>query len=369
MIVLSIPTMFTAVGPEKFAAIIGLIIPLWAVFMVILERFFPYTKGIKLFRRGFWLDLVWYTIIQSYVLQILIFDMIIKPIKLYFSISEQGVISHWNFGLIVLFFFVLHDFYIYWFHRFQHNNKYLWRTHEAHHSVREVDWLAGSRSHFIEIIINQTIEFLPIVLLLDAETAMYVVPIKALIDALWGMWIHANVGVNTGKLQYLINGPEMHQWHHANHEEVFYKNYSTKIAVWDWIFGTAFLPKLKPLSFYFNRPVMFGLPYSYPRGFFSQTWYAIKRYDFKEIEQNSIYGQILNVRKVLSTQILGLFKVNKNWVENELFDNNNAKYQEDETTHLCPKCQSKMKYFYQKNQFVSVCESCDLTHENLAKFN
>ena len=87
---------------------------------------------------------------------------------------------------------------MYWMHRFQHNNKYLWRTHEAHHSVREVDFLAGSRSHFSEILINQTIEFAPIFFLLDIESAMYMYPAKALLDAVWGMWTHANVNVNTG---------------------------------------------------------------------------------------------------------------------------------------------------------------------------
>ena len=41
----------------------------------------------------------------------------------------------------VLFFLVTHDFYIYWFHRWQHHNPVLWRTHEAHHSGKHVDWL------------------------------------------------------------------------------------------------------------------------------------------------------------------------------------------------------------------------------------
>lgn len=110
---------------------------------------------------------------------------------------------------------------------------------------------------------------------------MYMYPAKALLDAVWGMWTHANVNVNTGKLQYLINGPEMHQWHHANHHEVFYKNYSTKIAAWDWIFGTGFLPGLQPLKSYFSKPQMFGLPYAYPNGFWDQLVYAFKRFDFR----------------------------------------------------------------------------------------
>jgi hypothetical protein len=169
---------------------------------------------------------------------------------------------------------VIHDFYIYWFHRAQHHSKLLWRTHEAHHSNKEVDWLAGTRSHILEIIINQTIEFAPIVLLLGPDSP--VVPIKALIDAVWGMYIHSNIDVRSGRLQYIINGPEMHQWHHSDDRAVFYANYSTKFAVWDWLFGTAYLPGRK-------KPDRFGLPYDYPKDYFLQHWFSVRRIDERRL--------------------------------------------------------------------------------------
>ncbi len=244
-----------------------------------LEREFPYTKGIPLFREGFWVDLIWYTFIQSYFLQILIFDYIIEPLDHRFQLSRLQLVGHWPIALQVLFFLVVHDFYIYWFHRAQHHSRLLWRTHEAHHSNKEIDWLAGTRSHSMEIIINQTIEFAPIVLL---GANPIVVPIKALIDAVWGMWIHSNIDVNTGKLQYVINGPEMHQWHHANDRAVFYANYGTKFAVWDWIFGTAYLPGRK-------KPAEYGLPYEYPEDYFLQHWHAVKRIDEKQLAEKSAW--------------------------------------------------------------------------------
>ncbi len=258
----------------------------WMLLIITLERLFPYTPGLKLFREGWWLDLVWYTLIQSYFLKILIFDYILAPAKSALGLSEMGYLSHWPIWALVLLFLVTHDLYIYWFHRWQHHNKILWRTHEAHHSVKTVDWLAGSRSHVLEIIINQTIEFAPIVLLLDNETAAVVVPIKALLDAMWGMWIHSNIDVNMGKLQYFINGPQMHQWHHANHREVFYANYATKFAFFDWIFGTGFLPGLKPLKHAFFKPREYGLPYEYPREYFLQHAFSFWRFDVKKVENH-----------------------------------------------------------------------------------
>jgi sterol desaturase/sphingolipid hydroxylase (fatty acid hydroxylase superfamily) len=238
-----------------------------------LERKFPYTKGMPIFRDGFWVDLVWYTFIQSYFLKIFIFDYIIMPLDKTWHLSSLHLVSSWPVAVQVLFFLVVHDFYIYWFHRAQHHSKLLWRTHEAHHSNKEVDWLAGTRSHSLEILINQTVEFAPIVLL---GANPMVVPIKALLDATWGMYIHSNIDVRSGKLQYFINGPEMHQWHHSNDRAVFYANYSTKFSLWDWLFGTAYLPEHR-------KPDEFGLPYEYPRDYFLQHFFAVKRVDEKKL--------------------------------------------------------------------------------------
>jgi len=261
------------------------ILLLAVVALVFLERKFPYTKGLPFFREGFWIDLVWYTLIQSYFLKILIFDYIILPIDRTWHLSSLQLVTGWPLWVQVLFFLVTHDLYIYWFHRWQHHSKILWRTHEAHHSVTEVDWLAGSRSHSIEILINQTIEFAPIILL---GANPLVVPIKALIDAVWGMYIHSNINVRSGKLQYFINGPEMHQWHHANHLEVFYANFSTKFAVWDWLFGTAYLPDRKPDTF--------GLPYVYPKDYFVQHLHAVKRVKEEDLLRNKWFSKYYYLR-------------------------------------------------------------------------
>lgn len=365
---INIPNLFQSLGHDSFMQILGAIIPTWAILMIALERVFPYTKGVKLFRRGFWIDLIWYTFIQSKILEILIFTYIILGLKNYLGLQNFGPLSHWNFWVLLGIFFVTHDFYIYWFHRLQHNNKYLWRTHEAHHSNREIDFIAGSRSHPLEILINQTIEFTPIFFLVDSTTAAYLFPLKGLIDALWGMWIHANVNVNSGRLQYIINGPEMHQWHHANHYEVFYKNYSTKLAIWDWIFGTGFLPNLKPLKFYFAKPQVFGLPYAYPKGYFSQLIYALIRFDFRYIEDKSIYSDVLNFRKKLTSSVLSIFQIDKRWTEGELFDVNNDRFAIDAQTPICTKCGGIQKYYEREDQFIYTCERCNVDQE-LEKFN
>lgn len=283
------------------------------VVFVILEKKFPYRPGLKIFREGFWVDLVWYTLIQSYFLKILIFDYIITPIDNHYDLSSLRLVYNWPIAVQLLFFLVTHDFYIYWFHRWQHHSKLLWRTHEAHHSNKEVDWLAGTRSHSIEILINQTIEFAPIVLL---GANPIIVPIKALIDAVWGMYIHSNINVKTGKLQYIINGPEMHQWHHADQREVFYSNYSTKFAIWDWLFGTAYLPN--------KKPERFGLYYDYPKDYFLQHVFAVKKVDEGKLLKNKAFRFYYTLRpnllkffsrKAASTKTISVEQPNKTPVE------------------------------------------------------
>lgn len=210
-----------------------------------LERRFPYQPGQKFFRRGFSLDLVWYTLVQSYVLGILI-SVLLQKVDRETGWSQRGVISGLPVWAQVLFFFVSHDLYIYLFHRLQHRWPPLWRLHEAHHSPHDVDWLSGARSHPLEILINQTIEFAPIVLL---GAAPEVAAIKGTLDAVWGMYIHSNIDVRSGWLQKVFNGPEMHRWHHAPELAIPGKNFATKLALWDWLFGTAYLPAGKPRSY------------------------------------------------------------------------------------------------------------------------
>lgn len=234
------------------------IIVAWAGVLLVLERLFPYAPQ-RLLRTGFFTDLIGYGLLQSYLLGFLISGLI-GFVDQRTGWSKLGLVSHWPVFGQLCFFFVVHDFYIYWFHRLQHRSNLLWRTHEAHHSVDDVDWLSGTRSHAVEIMINQTVEFMPIVLL---GAAPEVALMKATLDAVWGMYIHSNLDVRVGLLQRVLNGPQMHRWHHATELPIPGKNFATKLAIWDWLFGTAYLPEHKPAGY--------GLPeQNYPKsGFFA----------------------------------------------------------------------------------------------------
>ena len=235
-----------------------------ALAIIGLERLRPYDPQ-RFWRARLAVDLIGYALIQSAVLSVVI-NGVVRAIDAATGASRHGLVSDWPFAAQVALFVVSHDFYIYWFHRAQHRFPLLWRLHEAHHSAREVDWLAGSRSHALEIVINQTIEVAAMVLLGASTDVMLC---KGAISVVWGMWIHSNIDVRTGWLQYVINGPEVHRWHHAIDFAPPGKNYATKFAIWDYLFRTI---DRRP-----GKPSGYGLADPFPEGFLAQQAHAFRR--------------------------------------------------------------------------------------------
>lgn len=250
--------------PPRWSLLSPAIIALAACVMIALERRYPYDRGQPFFRKGFFDDLVLYTLVQSFALGYVI-RALVGWVDATVGAPEVRVLAGIPVAVQLALLVVLHDFYIYWAHRAQHCIPILWRTHEAHHSVEQVDWLAGSRSHPIEIFVNQTLELLPIALLTGSED---VALMKATLDAVWGMWIHSNIDVKSGRLQWFFNGPEMHRWHHAKEYVGHGSNYGTKLAIWDWMFGTARLPATKPSAY--------GLAERFPAGYLRQVVFAFR---------------------------------------------------------------------------------------------
>lgn len=235
------------------------------VTIVVLERLFPYDRGQPLLRDGFWTDFLLYAVLQSWVLGLLI-SRLIRGLDQLTGLSGLGLLSGWPLGWQVAFFVVTHDLYIYWFHRYQHGSPVLWRLHEAHHSGADVDWITSARSHAAEIMINQTIEFAPMALLGASPDVPLV---KGMIGVLWGLWIHSNVDARTGWLQRIVNGPEAHRWHHAVDRDAHGRNFATKLALWDRIFGTSFLPQDR-------KPTGYGLGAGFPKGYLAQQLFAFR---------------------------------------------------------------------------------------------
>ena len=68
------------------------------------------------------------------------------------------------------------DFTQYWVHRTFHAVPALWRFHAVHHSAEQMDWLAGSRLHLVDIAVTRGLTYVPIYVLGFAEGPLLRVP-------------------------------------------------------------------------------------------------------------------------------------------------------------------------------------------------
>lgn len=124
----------------------------------------------------------------------------------------------------------------YWTHRAYHEVPLLWRLHAVHHSVKHMDWLAGSRQHILEILITRTLVLAPIFLMGFSKD---VIDAYIIVVGFQAVFNHANVSVRLGPLRYLIVTPNFHHWHHSQDQEALDKNYAAHFAFIDHLFGTA----------------------------------------------------------------------------------------------------------------------------------
>jgi sterol desaturase/sphingolipid hydroxylase (fatty acid hydroxylase superfamily) len=145
-------------------------------------------------------------------------------------------VTNLNFWIALPLIILVADLVQYWTHRAYHEVPALWRLHSVHHSVKSMDWLAGSRQHILELLMTRTLVLAPIFVLgfdkdvIDAYIA--VVGFQAVFN-------HANVDVRLGPLRHLIVTPNFHHWHHAQDPEAIDRNYAAHCAFLDHLFGTA----------------------------------------------------------------------------------------------------------------------------------
>ena len=136
----------------------------------------------------------------------------------------------------------LADFFQYWTHRIHHKTPFLWKFHAVHHSSQTMDWLAGSRTHLIEVFMTRALVIVPLYVCGFSEPALNAYVILVGVQA---VAIHANVGTDFGPLRYVIATPQFHHWHHSKDAEYCDANYAVHLPVIDMIFGTYNCPKGK----------------------------------------------------------------------------------------------------------------------------
>lgn len=128
----------------------------------------------------------------------------------------------------------------YWVHRWEHQWDGLWRFHAVHHSAPRLYWLNAGRFHPIDSFMTFAPSYLLLVIMGSGEVML---AYFGLITTIHGIFQHANIQLRLGPLNWFFSMAELHRWHHSKTIFEANHNYGQTVSVWDWVFGTRYLPK------------------------------------------------------------------------------------------------------------------------------
>lgn len=236
-----------------------------------LEALFPRWREQPVFRAE-WREDLFYFLVSSMLVQVITW-LSFGPAKTLFNLTEDwAAFRAWvaalpfllQVGLIMLF----TDLVQYWIHRLFHRVPFLWRFHAVHHSAKTMDWMAGARMHFLEILVLRGGTVLPMILLGFAQG-----PVNAYIFLvyLWATFAHSNIGWRFGWLDQVFVTPRFHHWHHGIEREAIDVNFAIHFPWLDRLFGTHHLPEGR-------WPEGYGISGDpVPKGYWRQWRYPFRR--------------------------------------------------------------------------------------------
>lgn len=237
---------------------------------VVLEKLFPLYKKQTVFRKEWQTDLVHFGVNHLLIgLALLIVNFCMHRLMAVVGQAPyQDTIASIAFVPQLFLCILVADLAEYWTHRAYHEVPFLWRFHAVHHSVKTMDWLAGSRQHILELLFTRVAVLAPLFVLgfdkVVVDTYIVIVGFQAVFN-------HANVHLPWGPLKYILVTPDFHHWHHSSDEEALDKNYAAHFAFIDYIFGTAVKANRK-------FPNKYGVVGDYvPDGFLKQQAFPFRK--------------------------------------------------------------------------------------------
>ncbi len=206
-----------------------------------LETLFPRRAEQPLFRTE-WREDIFYYLVSSMLVQMLTW-LSFGPARTLFAATPWGGfrdwVASWPLLLQVVAIMFFTDLVQYWVHRAFHRIPMLWRFHAVHHSAKSMDWMAGARMHFLEILALRGTTVFPMMMLGFHQTA---VSIYIFMVYLSSTFVHANIGWRLRWMEKILVTPRFHHWHHGLEKEAIDVNFSIHFPVIDKVFGTHHMP-------------------------------------------------------------------------------------------------------------------------------
>ncbi|HNN97536.1 MAG TPA: sterol desaturase family protein [Pseudomonadota bacterium] len=212
--------------------------------LILIERLAPLSPAWGMTRGSFLRDLKY---LVSSGVTIAVVRGLFGMLALWLGARHQGLLAQTSVVQSVVIFFLVFEFFQYWFHRLSHSGRgaigrFLWKVHLAHHLPDRVYVVMHGVFHPINALISALL--LQSCMLLLGLSPQAVFAAMVIID-LQTMISHFNVDVRAGWFNYVFIGTELHRYHHSqNIDEA--KNFGTVIPLWDLVFGTFLYQPKKP---------------------------------------------------------------------------------------------------------------------------
>ena len=142
-----------------------------------------------------------------------------------------------NWGRIIVAVLIF-DFWMYLWHRINHEVPLFWRFHRVHHADAKMDVTTATRFHFGEIILSSIIR-IPIIILLGLQ--LWELLVYGVVVAVVVQFHHANIALPEWldkTLRTFIVTPHIHKVHHSRWQPETDSNYGTIFSFWDRLMRT-----------------------------------------------------------------------------------------------------------------------------------
>ena len=140
------------------------------------------------------------------------------------------------------------DFIYYWNHRFDHESRYLWAYHVAHHSSERYNLSTALRQPVADML-NAS---LPYGALCLVGIRPDLVEKARQVNLVYQYWIHTDTIKTLGPAEEVLNTASHHRVHHGSNRRYIDRNHGSILILWDRLFGT--FQREDP-----DDPVIYGL--------------------------------------------------------------------------------------------------------------
>jgi sterol desaturase/sphingolipid hydroxylase (fatty acid hydroxylase superfamily) len=159
--------------------------------------------------------------------------------------------------VIALLLLVVSDFSTYWVHRIHHESRIIWPFHALHHSAEVMTPITVYRKHPVYDLISSTVRGVLIGALQGIMLSAFgQAPSAATIAGVNAFYVlfniaganlrHSHVWLSFGPVvEHIFISPAQHQIHHSLDPRHHNKNYGEVLAIWDWMFGTLYVPRAR----------------------------------------------------------------------------------------------------------------------------